>query len=175
VIKAVNLFKKERKMIILEMILMGIFATYLMDVLAGFLAKNKLMFAFITPEEVGRWFLYIFRGRLVHKDIRKTPELKNEKLSCLASHYLIGIALAGIYLFLDLKVPAIHEQVWLSLAFGIATVIFPWFWLLPSTGFGIMASNSQNRLLILRTNLINHTNFGLGLFIWIFFFHDFFI
>jgi len=43
-------------MIILEAILMGIFATFLMDVLAGFLAKKKLMFAFITPEEVGRWF-----------------------------------------------------------------------------------------------------------------------
>ncbi|MBT4087162.1 MAG: DUF2938 family protein [Deltaproteobacteria bacterium] len=162
-------------MIILEAILMGIFATFLMDVLAGFLAKKKLMFAFITPEEVGRWFLYIFRGKLVHEDIRKTPELKNEKLWCLGSHYLIGIALAGIYLFLDLNVSAIREQVWISLAFGIATVIFPWFWLLPSTGFGIMASKSNNRSLILRTNLINHTNFGLGLLIWVLFIHGFFI
>jgi len=101
--------------------------------------------------------------------------LKNEKLWCLGSHYLIGIALAGIYLFLDLNVSAIREQVWISLAFGIATVIFPWFWLLPSTGFGIMASKSNNRSLILRTNLINHTNFGLGLLIWVLFIHGFFI
>jgi hypothetical protein len=88
---------------------------------------------------------------------------------------LIGIILAGIYLFLELKEPAIREQMWMPLIFGMATVFFPWFWLLPSIGLGFMASKSSNRSLIIRTNLVNHTSFGLGLFIWIVSFHRFFM
>ena len=161
-------------MIIVETILMGVFATYLMDVLASILAKRGIIHPFITPEEVGRWFLYIFKGKLIHDDIHKTSALNNEKLWCLMSHYLIGIALAGSYLLLDLQMQIVPDHVWLSLVFGIATVVFPWFWLLPSTGFGIMASKSTNRSKILRTNLTNHTNFGLGLLLWMVIFHRFF-
>ena len=40
-------------MIIIEAVLMGVFATYLMDVLAGILAKRNIMFGFVTHEEVG--------------------------------------------------------------------------------------------------------------------------
>jgi hypothetical protein len=162
-------------MIIIEMILMGVFATFFMDYLAGFLLKRKLIHSFIAPETLGRWFLYIFRGKFIHKDIQKTPSLKNEKLWCFISHYLIGIILAGIYLFLELKEPAIRDQIWIPLIFGIATVFFPWFWLLPSIGLGFMASKSSNKLLIIRTNLVNHTNFGLGLFLWVISIHRFFI
>lgn len=160
---------------VIEAVLMGIFATYLMDILAGFLAKRKIIYPFISQEAIGRWFLYIFKGKLVHKDINVSPALKNEKLWCLISHYLIGVALAGAYLVLDLKVALIQEYVWMSLVFGIATICFPWFWLLPSIGIGFMASRSPNRSQILRTNLINHTNFGLGLLIWMALFHRFFI
>ncbi|MFC1781145.1 DUF2938 family protein [Planctomycetota bacterium] len=171
----VHSFKKGKKVIIIEMILMGTFATFFMDFLAGFLVKRKFIHSFIPPEALGRWFLYMFRGKFIHKDIHKTPALKNEKLWCFISHYLIGIVLAGIYLYLELKVPIIRDQLWMTIIFGIATVFLPWFWLLPSTGLGFMASKSSNRYLIIRTNLINHTNFGLGLFIWILSFHRFFI
>lgn len=161
-------------MTILEMILMGIFATFFMDLLAGLLVKRKLIHPFIAPEAVGRWFLYMFRGKFIHKDIHETPELKNEKLWCFISHYLIGIVLAGIYLFLELKEPIIRDQMWMPLIFGIATVFLPWFWLLPSIGLGFMASKSSNRSLIIRTNLVNHSNFGVGLFIWVVSLHRFF-
>jgi hypothetical protein len=161
-------------MIVIEMILMGIFATYFMDLIGGFLAKRKFIYSFIEPEAVGRWFLYMFRGKFIHNDIDKTPALNNEKLWSFVSHYLIGIVLAGIYLFLELKVPAIRDQMWMPLIFGTATVILPWFWLLPSIGLGFLASKSPNKLSIVKTNLVNHTNFGLGLFIWIVSFHRFF-
>jgi hypothetical protein len=162
-------------LVFIEAILMGVFATYFMDILSGFLAKRKLIYPFISPEAIGRWFLYIFRGKLIHKDINKTPKLKNEKLWCLISHYLIGVALAGGYLILESNLTLIREHIWMSLLFGIATVFFPWFWLLPSIGIGIMASESPNRLQIIRTNLINHTNYGLGLLLWIVTFHRFFL
>ena len=161
-------------MIIVEAILMGMFATYFMDFFAGILAKRKLIHPFMEPEAIGRWFLYMFRGKFVHIDIRETPALKNERLWCLISHYLIGIVLAGTYLFLELKLPIIRDQIWLTVLFGIVTVVLPWFWLLPSIGFGFMASKSSIRSLVIRTNLINHTNFGLGLLIWIISLHRLF-
>jgi hypothetical protein len=162
-------------MILIEMILMGIFTTFFMDFLAKFLVKRKLIYPFITPEAIGRWFLYMFRGKFKHEDIHKTPALKKEKFWYFISHYLIGIVLAGIYLFLKLNGLIIGDQKWMPLIFGIATVFLPWFWLLPSIGLGFMASKSSNRSLILRTNLLNHTNFGIGMTIWIVVFHQFFI
>lgn len=162
-------------MIIIEMTLMGIFATFIMDFLAGFLVKRKLIHPFIAPEAVGRWFLYMFRGKFRHEDINETQALHNEKFWCFISHYSIGIVLAGIYLFLELKVPIIGDQIWMPLIFGIATVFLPWFWLLPSIGLGFMASKSSIRSLVIRTNLVNHTNFGVGLFIWVVSFHRFFL
>ena len=134
-------------MIVIEMILMGIFATFFMDFFAGFLVKRKLIHSYIGPEAVGRWFLSMFRGKFIHKDIHKTPALKNEKLWCFISHYLIGIVLAGIYLFLELKEPIIRDQMWMPLIFGITTVFLPWLWLLPTIGLGFMASKSLNRSL----------------------------
>ena len=162
-------------MIIIEIILMGVLATYFMDLLAGFLVKRKLIHSFIDPEIIGRWFLFMFRGKFIHKDIHKTPALNNEKLWCFLSHYLIGIVLAGIYLFLELKVPIIRDNIWVPLIFGITTVLFPWLWLFPSIGLGFFASKSPKKSHIIITNLINHTNFGLGLFIWVVSFHRFFI
>ena len=162
-------------MIIIEMILMGIFATFIMDFFTGFLVKRKLIHSFIEPEAVGRWFLSLFRGKFIHKDIHKTPALNNEKLWSFLSHYLIGIVLAGIYLFLELKEPIIRDQIWIPLIFGITTVLFPWFWLFPSIGLGFMALKSPNKSHIIRTSLVNHTNFGLGLFIWVDTFHRFFM
>jgi hypothetical protein len=43
-------------MIIVEMILMGVFSTILMDFLAGFLAKRKFIYPFISQEAIGRFF-----------------------------------------------------------------------------------------------------------------------
>lgn len=157
------------------MILMGIFVTYFMDFLTGLLVKRKFIHSHIEPEVIGRWFLSMFRGKFIHHDIYKTPEIKNEKLWCFLSHYLIGIFLAGIYLFLDLKVPIIRDQIWAPLAFGSATVLLPWLWLFPSMGIGFLASKSPHRSHILITNIVNHTNFGLGLLMWMLFFHTYFV
>ncbi|MCP4634744.1 MAG: DUF2938 domain-containing protein, partial [candidate division Zixibacteria bacterium] len=98
-----------------EMILMGVLATFFMDLLSILLGKSKIIHQLIEPQIVGRWTLYIFRGKFIHKDIRKTPALNNENTVALLSHYLIGIVLAGIYLLLELKAPIIRHQLWMPL------------------------------------------------------------
>jgi len=163
------------KMIFIESILSGIWATIFMDFFAKILSGRRLIYPFINPEALGRWFLYMFKGKITHKDIRKTPALKNEKKWYYLSHYLIGVFLTGIYLLLSVTIQEVSDHVWVALVYGILTVILPWFWLLPSIGLGFMAKKSAKRMLILRTNLINHTNFGIGLFLWMILFHRLFI
>ncbi|UCC78281.1 MAG: DUF2938 family protein [Candidatus Zixiibacteriota bacterium] len=158
-----------------EMILMGFLATLIMDLLSVLLGKLKIIRQLIEPHVVGRWALYMFRGKFIHKDIRKTPALNNEKSATLLSHYLIGIVLAGIYLILELKAPTIRHQPWMPLIFGIATVLLPWLWLYPSIGLGFLASKTTRKSPYIVTSLVNHTNFGLGLVVWIVVFRRFFI
>jgi len=153
--------------ILIEMILMGILATFFMDLMAVRLAKMKIIHPPVGPESVGRWILYMFKGKFIHRDIHKSPALNNEKSAALLSHYLIGIALAGIYLFFEMKVPAIRHQLWMPLLFGFATVLLPWLWLYPSMGLGFLASKTPRKSPYIVTSLVNHTNFGLGLTIWV--------
>ena len=158
-----------------EMILMGVLATLFMDLLSILLGRLKIIHQLIEPQAVGRWTLYMFKGRFMHKDIHRTPALKNEKSAALLSHYLIGILLAGVYSLTELKEPAMSDQPWLALIFGVATVLLPWLWLYPSMGLGFLASKAPRRSPYIVTSLVNHTNFGLGLVIWIVFFRHFFI
>ncbi|MCP4686238.1 MAG: DUF2938 domain-containing protein [bacterium] len=158
-----------------EAILMGLLATVFMDLLAVRLAKMNVIHPPIGPEAVGRWTLYMFRGKFIHKDIHKTPALSNEKSAALLSHYLIGIVLAGVYLLLELKAPTIRNQLWMPLIFGLATVLLPWLWLYPSMGLGFLASKAPRRSPYIVTSLVNHTNFGLGLCLWIVLFRRFLV
>ena len=152
---------------LLEAILMGIWATFFMDILAIVFGKLKIIRPTIEPQIVGRWALYIFRGKIVHKDIYKTPALANEKIAALVSHYLIGIILAGIYLIIELKVSTTRDLPWMALIFGLLTVLLPWLWLFPSIGIGFLASKTAKKTPYIVTSLINHTDFGLGLVVWI--------
>ncbi len=151
----------------IEAVLMGLFATLFMDVTSTILGKSKIIKQLISPEIVGRWTLYMLKGKFIHKDIQESPTLKNEKPAALLSHYLIGIALAGIYLLLEIQIPSIRQQMWVPLAFGIATVLLPWFWLFPSIGIGLLASKAPEKSSYIITSLVNHTNFGIGFVLWI--------
>jgi hypothetical protein len=150
-----------------EMVFMGVVATLFMDLLAVRLTKMKIIRPPIRPEAVGRWILYMFKGKFIHKDIHKTPALNYEKSAALFSHYLIGIALAGVYLLLEWAKPTLYNQMWMPLLFGLATVLLPWLWLYPSMGLGFIASKSPRKSPYIVTSLVNHTNFGLGLTIWL--------
>ena len=162
-------------MVVVEMILMGICVTYFMDSLAKILVKRKIIYSLIKPEVLGRWFLYMFKGKFFHSDIYETPELNNEKFWSFVAHYLIGISLAGSYLLLDFYYPVVREHLWVSFGFGFGTIVLPWVWLFPSVGLGFFASKSTDQLRIVQTSVANHTNFGVGLLAWVVFVHPFFI
>jgi hypothetical protein len=158
---------------VFEMFLLGILATLVMDLLGFVFAKTRIVHPLITPAIVGRWVLYLLRGKFIHKDINETPALKFERPAALLFHYLIGILLSGNYLALELEYPIIYQELWAPVLFGIATTVLPWFLLYPSIGLGLLASKAPKRSPYIVTSLVNHTSFGLGLLIWITFFRRF--
>ena len=158
-----------------EILLMGIFATFFMDVTARLLIKSKLVRPTIEPRVVGRWTIYMLKGKFIHKDIRLIPALKYEIPAAFLSHYLIGTVLAGIYFCLELNIPAIRSQLWPPLIFGVTTSLLPWLWLYPAIGIGFLASKSQNQSDYIILSIINHLNFGIGLTIWIVILRPFFV
>lgn len=159
--------------ILFEILLMGIFTTFFMDVTARLLIILKIVRPTIKPQVVGRWALYMLKGKFIHKDIHLMPALTYEIPAAFLSHYLIGTALAGIYFCLELIVPSIHSQPWASLIFGITTSLLPWLWLYPAIGIGFLASKSKNQSDFIILSIINHLNFGIGLTIWIIVFRRF--
>ncbi len=158
-----------------EILLMGIFATFFMDVTARMLIRSKIVRPTIEPQVVGRWALYMLKGKFVHKDIRLIPALKYEIPAAFLSHYLIGAVLAGIYFSLELSVPAIRSQIWASLVFGVTTILLPWLWLYPAIGIGLLASKTKKQSDYIILSIINHLNFGIGMTIWIIIFRRFFV
>jgi phosphatidylglycerophosphate synthase len=83
-------------MILFEAILSGIWATFFMDSLAKILSKRGIIYPFISSEAMGRWFLYMCKGKYAHTDINRARALNNEKAWYYLSHYLIGIILLVI-------------------------------------------------------------------------------
>ena len=159
--------------IFFEACLMGIFATLIMDILSVIFAKLKIIHPMIGSQIVGRWTLYMLRGKFIHKDINKTQTLGNEKSAAIISHYLIGIVLAGLYIFIELKDPVFRDNSWMALIFGLLTVLLPWLWLYPSIGIGFLAFKTTRKSPYIITSLVNHINFGLGLILWIVFIRSF--
>ncbi len=162
-------------MFFFEMILMGVWATFMMDALAIVLGKLKFIRPKIGPEIIGRWSIYMLRGKFIHKDINSTPSMPNEILTSWISHYLIGILLAGVYLLVEKIYPIIADQFWVAIIFGILTVALPWLWLFPSIGIGYLASKMPQKSPYIITSLVNHTDFGLGLALWIIVFRPIFV
>lgn len=140
----------------------GVAATVTMDVL-GIISNKIGLIAGVKGEWVGRWYLYIAKGKFVHTDIEAVPELTAEKLAALIGHYLIGIILAVVYIFGAGWIGFSPGALFVALGYGVATCVFPWFLMFPALGFGVFGIKAPRKLKLFRTSLINHTFYGFGL------------
>jgi len=74
--------------------LIGASATAVMDVWA--VARKRLLgIPALDYGLVGRWLVYLTRGRFRHNPIAASPAIKVERLIGWIAHYLIGIAFAA--------------------------------------------------------------------------------
>lgn len=143
--------------------LIGIGATAVMDLWLVFLKRmgvQTLDFALI-----GRWVGHLPRGRFVHASIRQAPPIPRETLLGWLTHYGIGVAFAGVLV-------AIHGAGWLgnpaflpAVLVGAGTVVAPLFVMQPAMGSGFAASRTPTPLRNCLRSLVNHTVFGVGLYL----------
>ncbi|MBS1153641.1 MAG: hypothetical protein H6Q89_5339, partial [Myxococcaceae bacterium] len=113
-----------------------------------------------------RWFGHLFQGKLVHRAITEAPDVKGGLPLALASHYLIGLTLTGVFWVLLRQLPWKLEPGALVLAavlFGTLTNLLPWLLMFPAMGFGAFGKDGPPELMLLRSSFVSHLAFGLGL------------
>lgn len=140
----------------------GVAATVTMDVLGG-LARRLGLAAGAKGTWVGRWYLGMARGRLVHSDIAAAPELPGEARAALVGHYLIGIVLAVVYVVAAGWLGVAPSGFAVAVGYGLATCVFPWFLVLPALGFGVFGVHGPPELKLFTSSVLNHLFYGLGL------------
>lgn len=138
----------------------GVLATYVMDVagrrvVAPALGKGP-------SGGLGRWVGHMLRGRFTHEDITEAERIPHEAGIGMAAHYAIGLALGASYALL-LRVPQPRQSsLPRATAYGLATTVFPWFWMFPARGQGVMGLRDGD-LRVPAFALCTHVAYGLGL------------
>lgn len=148
----------------LTMAAAGIVATFALD-----LWQYGLWRLFgISPTNwtlVGRWIAYIPRGALFHRGIGNAAPIRFETQIGWLTHYLVGLAYAGIYATLALFLLDGRVTMISAMLFALVAVVAPWFFMQPAMGMGVMARNTPKPTLVRVHTFTSHLAFGVGLYI----------
>jgi len=138
----------------------GVLATYGMDVTGRTIVAPALRM--MPPGNLGRWIGHMFKGRFIHEDITKAAPIAHEAAIAVTAHYAIGLTLGAGYALL-LRVPQPRRSSFTrAAAYGAATTVFPWFWMFPARGQGVMGLRDRD-LRVPAFALCVHVAYGLGL------------
>ncbi|MBT4088975.1 MAG: DUF2938 family protein [Deltaproteobacteria bacterium] len=157
---------EKRSIMVKEMVLMGVFSTFVMDLGYVFIKLTKIVEPSMQPYHLGRWLLSMLQGTFMHADIGAVEAFGIEKPVALIAHYLTGIILVNAFLWLKKNTKVFSGSIFMGILFGLVTVVFPWFVMYPAMGFGFLGldgpGNSNNVLF----GLLNHSFFGIGITFW---------
>jgi hypothetical protein len=149
---------------VLGAVAIGIGATLLMDLWSLFLRR-----AFGIPSLnyclLGRWLRHMPEGTFRHTNIAAASPRSLECQAGWVAHYTIGVAFALILAVLTSGDSIARPALLPALAFGIGTVVFPFFILQPAIGLGIAASRTPAPARARLKSLVTHTVFGVGLYL----------
>ena len=137
----------------------GVLATYVMDVAGRRIVEPALGKG--PSGGLGRWIGHMLKGRFTHEDITKAEPIPHEAGIGMAAHYAIGLVLGAGYALL-LRVPPSRNSISRATAYGIATTVFPWFWMFPARGQGVMGLRDRD-LRVPAFALGTHVAYGVGL------------
>lgn len=144
--------------------LSGIGATLLIDLWA-LVQRVALRIPSLDPCLLGRWVLHMPRGTFVHPSIGKAERRPGECAAGWVVHYLIGASLGAGFALAAGAAWWARPTLWLPLAFGMATVVMPFFVLQPALGLGVASSKAPHPAAARLKSLGTHTVFGLGLYL----------
>jgi len=146
-------------------VLLGLGATLTFDLWTWFLKQ-----AFQMPPSniclVGRWLRHMPEGTFKHSKIASSPPKSAECTLGWVAHYAIGILFAMLFVALAGKGWLLHPAPVPAVAFGMVTVLAPFLIMQPGFGMGIAASQTPHPTQARLRSLINHTVFGIGLYLF---------
>lgn len=146
-------------------VLIGLGATLTFDLWAHF-----LRYAFKIPPSniclVGRWLRYMPEGTFKHSTIVSAPRKGGECAVGWIAHYLIGVMFVTAFVALAGNDWLQHPTPIPAIAFGVVTVLAPLFVMQPLFGFGFAASKMPHPAQARVRSLMNHTAFGIGLYLF---------
>lgn len=114
---------------------------------------------------VGRLVLYIFKGVIYHKSIASSHAVRGEAVFGWGVHYIIGILLAFLMLFIFGKSTLIEPNLMLILLFAVCTTGLPLFVMQPAMGMGVAATKAPEPNRARLRSLQAHVSFGIGLYV----------
>lgn len=147
-----------------DAVLIGAGATLLIDLWA-LLLRRVFSIRSLDYCLLGRWVLHIRRGVVRHDNIGAAERQPHECPVGWTTHYLIGATFAVIFVLLASEGWLTRPTLLPALAFGIATVVVPFFTMQPSFGLGIAASKTPHPNRARLKSLMTHTVFGVGLYL----------
>lgn len=148
----------------LQVALTGVGATLVMDLWSLF-QKHVLKIAPLNYALLGRWILWVFKGKLWHKTIFFAAPLRGEYLTGWVSHYLTGVVFAFIPLILSGSFWSEKPSLLMSIFTGLLTLLFPFLLLQPALGFGFAASRAPRPWTARLFSLLTHMAYGVGLYL----------
>ncbi len=150
---------------LISAILIGLGATLTMDLWALFL-KHTFKIAAPNYYLVGRWLRTMPEGFFYHSNIASAPQKNAECAVGWIAHYMIGVTFAIAFVGLVggnwLQYPTLMP----ALAFGVVTVLMPFFIMQPAFGLGLASSKTPNPTQARLRSLMNHAAFGVGLYLF---------
>lgn len=150
---------------IIALYLAGLFGSIGMDLISPVAARFGYSTG-VTLALIGRWFIHLFSGTLVHQDIRQSPPRQHEALVGWLFHYLIGGGAVAL-LFLPALWLNGADQLPINIApyilFGLFTSFLPWLLLMPSYGWGVFGHNGPEGTRPLIASPLNHLGYGIGI------------
>jgi len=140
----------------------GVLGTLAMD-LSNLLFARTGMLSKIEVGIIGRMAAGWARGRFRYGHPSEMKQVANEMLYGYVTHYAIGVSLALLYVLgWDLLVGGPASPIW-AIAYGLATTVASYFFVLPSMGFGVFGRRSPDGIRAPLSALANHVFYGVGL------------
>jgi hypothetical protein len=142
----------------------GLGATLFMDGWALFL-RRAFNIASLNLCFLGRWLLHMPDGVFRHPSIAAAQHKPRECSVGWIAHYTIGATLAVAFVLLVSPTWLASPTVLPALAWGIVTVVIPFFVMQPSLGLGIASAKTAHPARARLRSMMTHTVYGLGLYL----------
>lgn len=108
---------------------------------------------------------HLFLGRFFHRSIGKAQPIHGELTLGWITHYAVGVAFAGLLVAIEGIRWTSNPTLIPAVVIGMGTVIFPLFLMQPAMGSGVAASKTPTPVKNCLRSVVNHSVFGLGLFL----------